>query len=67
MQQNIQYGRNIALSGAAFGRHNGSQQGKRPVPAATTFYEQVQNVTLVNAVSDSGLILEQCSFFVTVE
>jgi len=67
MQQKYLAWANITLSGAAFGRHNGFQQGKRPVPAATTFCEQVQNVTFVHAVSASGLILEQCSFSVTVE
>lgn len=60
--KNIQRGRNIKLSGAAFGRHKSCQQGKRQVPAATTFCEQVQNVTLVHAVSAGGLILDQCSF-----
>jgi len=55
------------LSGAAFGQHKSFQQGKRQVAAATTFCEQVQNVTLVHAVSVSGLILEQCPFSVTVE
>ena len=57
----------IILSGAVFGRYKSSQRGKRPVPAATTFCEQVQNMTLVHAVSASGLILDQCSFSVTVE
>jgi hypothetical protein len=37
------------------------------VPAPTAFCEQVQNVTLVHAVSVSGLILGQCSFSVTAE
>jgi len=44
-----------------FGQHESCQQGKRQVSTA------VQNVTLVHAVSASGLILDQCSFSVTVE